>query len=99
MYRNCATVPVAAIVRSFNMSLYVPEDCVDDDVVMLREPRFVYEIWVMFAITVFVATGSVSVSATVSWSEPRLWTLFAISATRVLNLLYVAILVYVIENL
>src|ERR1700716_3141481 len=45
----------------------------------------------MSALTALVATGAVLVSITLRVSAPRLWTLFATSATKALNLLNVAI--------
>src|SRR5688572_16969778 len=63
---------------------------------MLRDDRFVYAIGVRLARIVLVATGGFEalVSATTSWSEPRLCTFSERASTKLLNLLKVATLDY-----
>ena len=87
-YWNGAASPVlAVIVKSASINLYVPLDCVDDVVVIVKPDKFVYEIWVRFDNWVLVATGAFAAaqSATFNVSDPRLCTLFATAAVNELN--------------
>lgn len=65
-YWNGPTEPEAVNVGFPTMSLYVPLLWVEEVVVRFLDEIFVYETWVMFAMTLFVATGMVFVSAIVS---------------------------------